>query len=55
VSITEARKMFPEETKDMSDKLLSEYCLCSDILSQLFLDQVTPKLTITVDKKEAHE
>lgn len=51
----EARKRFPDETKDMSDKLLQEYCTCSEILSQIFISQITPKIMQSVDKKEANE
>ncbi len=40
MTIEEARKLFPSETKTMTDELLKQYCYCVDILSEIFLNSL---------------
>lgn len=40
MTIEKARQLFPKETKSMTDKKLQQYCLCSEILSDMFINSL---------------
>ncbi len=52
MTIESARKLFPKETKGLTDEDLRRYCSSSEILSQIFINMAERKLKSDIDTHE---